>query len=118
MYFLAAAASLLAWLGLLLHPDRPWDFRPVGEDTTPPAPAAWPGVCILVPARDEAQSLPQTLPALLAQDYPGRLRVVLVDDGSADGTADVARRLAAGAAVSLQVVAGRELPPGWVGKLW
>ena len=41
----------------------------------------------VVPARDEAAVLPVTLPTLLAQDYPGELRVLLVDDESADGTA-------------------------------
>ena len=74
-------------------------------------PDVWPGVAAVVPARDEAEVLPQTLPALLAQDYPGRYRVVVVDDGSTDGTGDIAR--AAGAVV---IDAG-EPPAGWTGKL-
>lgn len=50
---------------------------------------------VIVPARNEAQVLPSTLPALLRQDYPGCLRIVVVDDSSTDGTADVARGLGA-----------------------
>jgi hopene-associated glycosyltransferase HpnB len=70
---------------------------------------------VLVPARDEASVLPLTLPALLGQDYPGACRVVVVDDRSSDGTAEVAR---GHKSPRLSVVEGRPLPEGWVGKVW
>lgn len=66
-------------------------------------------VSVLVPARDEAHNLRRTLPPLLAQ---GALEVIVLDDGSRDGTADLARRLGAA------VVDGQPLPGGWVGKPW
>lgn len=113
--------SLVIWLGVLLHPARPWDFKPVGDDEPlPPAPSTWPSVCILVPARNERDSLPDTLPALLMQEYPGEFAVVVVDDRSHDGTAEVARAIAkqCGAEHRLTVFAGAPLPPGWVGKVW
>jgi hopene-associated glycosyltransferase HpnB len=78
-------------------------------------------VAIVVPARDEADLLPHTLPTLLAQDYPGPALVVLVDDRSTDGTADQARALAdaaPSAKLDLRVVAGQPRPPGWAGKPW
>lgn len=113
-----AAAALTAWLGVLLLPARPWDLHPIAEDELrPPEPDSWPSVAIVVPARDEAAALPHTLPALLAQDYPGPWRVVLVDDRSSDGTAAVARGLRDGSA-RLTVVDGEALPAGWVGKVW
>ena len=93
----------------------------MGDDgQPPPAPSTWPPVCILVPARNERESLPHTLPTLLQQDYPGDFAVVVIDDRSADGTADIARKLAAevGAAARLSVIAGAGLPQGWVGKVW
>jgi hopene-associated glycosyltransferase HpnB len=69
----------------------------------------------LVPARNEAAILPATLPALLAQDYPGDFAVVLVDDRSADGTGATACALGDG---RLEVLTGEELPHGWAGKVW
>lgn len=113
--------SVLIWVGIWLHPARPWDFQPVGDDEPIPSPPGeWPSVCILVPARNERDSLPQTLPALLQQDYPGPLMVVIVDDRSQDKTAEVACALAneVGTAERLHVINGKELPPGWVGKVW
>jgi hopene-associated glycosyltransferase HpnB len=105
------ALSLLGWLAVLFRAGRPWDLQPVAEDSPEaPAPAAWPSVCILVPARNESASLPRTLPSLVAQDYPGAWRVVVVDDRSSDGTAAVVQ--------GASVIRGSELPEGWVGKVW
>src|SRR5262245_47862394 len=113
----AGAAALIAWLGVLLHPARPWDLEPRdrADDPPSPPPARWPEVCIVVPARDEARLLPQTLPALLAQEYPGEWQVVVVDDRSSDRTAAVAR---GHASPRLTVVDGAPLPVGWAGKVW
>jgi hopene-associated glycosyltransferase HpnB len=80
-------------------------------------PPGWPAVTAVIPARDEAAVLPVTLPTLLGQDYPGDLRVVLVDDDSADGTAAVATGLSSGGRAA-QVVRGGAPPPGWAGKVW
>lgn len=87
-----------------------------------PAPGVrerWPGVVAVVPARDEAAMLPETLPGLLGQDYPGAFGVVVVDDHSTDGTGAVAAEAAAGDhAGRLRVVAAADRPPGWAGKVW
>ena len=84
--------------------------------------AAWPAVVAVVPARNEADSLPATLPGLLAQDYPGEFRVFLVDDGSDDGTGAIAAELGEKAArdggAPLTVVVGQPRPDGWAGKVW
>ena len=107
---------MLAWLVISLRPARSWDLRPAAEDEPqPPEPAAWPPVCVIVPARNERSYLPRTLPSLLAQDYPGSWRAVLVDDRSCDGTADVARGLGR---QRVTVINGRPLPRGWTGKVW
>nr|WP_202460225.1 glycosyltransferase [Streptomyces sp. SID1328] len=82
-------------------------------------PGEWPSVCVVVPARDEAAVLPASLPSLLAQDYPGRAEVFLVDDGSRDGTGDLARELSARhGGLPLTVDSPGEPPRGWTGKLW
>ncbi|WP_428956585.1 glycosyltransferase [Streptomyces sp. cg35] len=111
------AASLAAWLWLLLCQGFFWrtDLR------LPPRtePANWPDVCVVVPARDEAAVLPDSLPSLLAQDYPGRAEIFLVDDGSSDGTGEVARALAERhGGLPLTVDSPGEPPAGWTGKLW
>ncbi|WP_242427224.1 MULTISPECIES: glycosyltransferase [unclassified Streptomyces] len=79
----------------------------------------WPRVAVVVPARDEAGVLPLSLPSLLAQDYPGVAEVVLVDDGSTDGTGALAVELARRCGgLPLTVVSPGEPEPGWTGKLW
>lgn len=110
-------ASLAAWLWLLLGQGFFWrtDLR------LPPRrePDAWPSVCVVVPARDEAAVLPHSLPSLLAQDYPGHAEVFLVDDGSTDGTGELARELAVRhGGLPLTVDSPGEPPAGWTGKLW
>ena len=132
MLILVAACVLAAaaWVYLLMGHGGFWrtDVRlpRLGETADL---GHWPSVVAVVPARDEAAILPETLPTLLGQDYPGRFSVVLVDDGSTDGTSEVARALAqtatrqnasgsAGAAAALRVVAGGPPPAGWAGKVW
>ncbi|MET9908065.1 glycosyltransferase [Streptomyces sp. NPDC006476] len=112
-----AAVSLAAWLWLLLCQGYFWrtDVRLPRRDD----PGDWPSVCVVVPARDEAAVLPSSLPSLLAQDYPGRAEVFLVDDGSSDGTGELARELAREhGGLPLSVDSPGEPPAGWTGKLW
>jgi hopene-associated glycosyltransferase HpnB len=77
-------------------------------------------VVAIVPARDEAELIDASLAALLLQDYPGFLHVMLVDDQSSDGTAAIALATAQrlGQATRLTIVSARDLPAGWVGKVW
>jgi hopene-associated glycosyltransferase HpnB len=82
--------------------------------------SAWPSIAAVVPARDEAECIAQSLTSLFAQNYPGEFSVVLVDDNSTDGTATIACGAASGAQAEarLQIVSGEPLPSGWTGKLW
>jgi hopene-associated glycosyltransferase HpnB len=116
---IVAGAALAAWLYLILFHGRFWraDQRlPAG--IVPPE--RWPEVTAVIPARDEAPVIGGAVESLLRQDYPGDLRVIVVDDASSDGTADAARAGAAraGAAGRLSIVSAPPLPPGWSGKLW
>jgi len=83
------------------------------------APETWPAVDVIIPARNEAEVLPGTLPSLLDQDYPGEYRIILIDDHSVDGTAKTAQRLAreANATNKLTVLSAPDLAEGWVGKV-
>ncbi|MDH7484844.1 MAG: glycosyltransferase family A protein [Anaerolineae bacterium] len=88
-------------------------LRPLG---TYPAPPRMPRVSMLLPVRDEAETVVSCLRSLLAQDYPD-FEVLVLDDGSTDGTGD---RLAELQAQNrrLQVLPGQPLPEGWLGKHW
>lgn len=115
-----AVLSLTVWLILLGGRGRFWLCRERDDRTAPPPLARWPRVTAVVPARNEAECIAESIGSLARQDYPGPFAIVLVDDDSDDGTADIARR--AGAALpedrSLRIVASRGLAPGWTGKLW
>jgi hopene-associated glycosyltransferase HpnB len=108
-----AAVALAAWIYLLFGRGFFWLPRTLPRA---PDPARWPSVAAIVPARNEGATVGAAIASLLAQDYRGPLSVILVDDHSSDGTAEIAR--AAGEQGRLTVVAARALPPGWSGKLW
>ena len=114
-----ALAAFAIWLYLIYARGSFWRAR-VRDDWEAPAPAAWPAVTAAIPARDEADVIDAGLASLLRQDYPGAFNVIVVDDQSRDGTAEVAKRTAAavGAADRLTVLSGQPLPEGWTGKLW
>jgi hopene-associated glycosyltransferase HpnB len=115
MLALIAVISLAAWIYLFFahhgfwHADQrlPGDVRPM---------SAWPSVVAIVPARNEAGSIEACIRSLTAQHYEGSFRIILVDDGSTDGTADLAR--SATASDRLCVIAAPPLAEGWTGKLW
>jgi hopene-associated glycosyltransferase HpnB len=126
---IVTALSVLAlgvWAYLLF--GRGWFWRcgerddavtSASEARSRDAPIIWPDVVAIVPARDEADVIAESVGSLLRQDYPGRFSVVVVDDQSSDGTADAAAAASAmGAAGRLRVLPGSNVPSGWTGKLW
>ncbi len=110
---LLAAPWLLFALALPLLSRK----RPRLRDRQPPTPENSPRVSIVVPARNEAENISACLSTLLASDYPNR-EIIVVDDGSVDGTADIARLLASRSNGALKLVMGEPLPAGWLGKCW
>ena len=119
-----AAVVLAIWLYLIAARGRFWRAAERDDRTllraSPSAVRRWPAVTAVVPARDEAETVGETVSGLLRQDYHGPFKVILVDDQSHDGTARLAREAAAafGAGDRFDVVSGRPLPAGWTGKLW
>jgi len=132
---IAAAVAAVVWVYLVVGHGGYWRASQWLPQVTG-EPDRWPDVVAVVPARNEAAILPATLPALLGQDYPGPLSVILVDDGSTDGTAEVAATLGRGSTRTLRVVAGTPTPEApedpedpevpdapdvagrWAGKVW
>ena len=113
-----ACASLAVWVYLMAARGGFW--RCAERDEEGLSLARWPSVVAVIPARDEADGIAQTIGSLLKQAYAGTFTVVLVDDGSTDATVEVARRAAAlaGERERLRVLSGEHLPAGWTGKLW
>lgn len=113
------ALAVAIWLGLLCFRGQFWRLdQQLEQDVIYDDEMILPAICAVIPARNEADLLPITLRSLLLQSYPG-LNIILVDDGSTDGTADVARETAAALGIQqLHVISAAPLPPGWSGKLW
>ena len=103
----------LAWPFILLLPRKPWSTRERLDKDNPSLETDLSDITALIPARDEAESIPTTVGALQQQGQ--NLAVILIDDQSSDGTADLAKRSFSG---NLRVLPGKELPEDWVGKLW
>jgi hopene-associated glycosyltransferase HpnB len=108
-----ALVSFVIWLYLVLLHGRFWSSGPELRPGTRTAAAELPDIDIIVPARDEVETIGPVIASLVAQDYPGNFRVILVDDNSTDGTA-----AAAGSSPRLRILRGAPKPPGWSGKLW
>jgi len=113
------AASLVTWGYLLLGRGGFWLMRVEAEPTATPE-SSCRRIAVIIPARDEALTIRQSIQSLLRQTYAGPTRIFLVDDQSSDGTAEIARQAAyeAGASDRLTVVEAQNLPQGWTGKLW
>ncbi len=108
-----ALAALLAWFAVLIAPWRPWSTRECLAAGAPRQRESLDDVTVLIPARDEAETLPKTL-ASLAEQGPG-LDILVVDDQSCDST----REIAQGSGVAgVRVISGAALPEGWTGKVW
>ncbi len=106
----SAGLTLVALVILRRH----WARLPSLPDNAPLPPVP-PSVCLCIPVRDEALELPMALTSWLAQDYPN-LRILVVDDGSTDGSTELLAALAAARPDRLRVLRNEHLPPGWLGK--
>lgn len=112
-------SALLAWLYLAVFHGRFWQAdQRLNRNKVNPDNA--PRITAVIPARNEAETIAETVRALLDQDYPQPFPIVVVDDGSDDGTAHAARAAATtdAEAARIIVIAGTALPDGWTGKMW
>jgi hopene-associated glycosyltransferase HpnB len=115
---LVAALPLLIWLYLLLGRGGFWRISPPAP--LPPQSGASKKIVAVIPARDEVAGIGDSVQSILQQSYSGSVHIIVIDDGSVDGTASAAAEAAAhlGASARLTVIAGAPLQPGWTGKLW
>lgn len=114
-----AILSAIIWVGLIFFHGRFWQGGPILRPAAPHTTNAdiAPDVTVVIPARDEAESIEAALSSLLGQDYPGKLSLILVNDRSEDETGSLARSLP-DPKNRLTVLDGVNPAPGWSGKLW
>lgn len=118
---LVGAVSLAIWIYLALARGGFWRLREFDDDLAQHASLdARPEVVAVVPARNEAPTIRHCLTSLLQQNYSGEFSVVVVDDHSEDGTAEIARQTARelGREARVTVLSAPALPNSWTGKLW
>lgn len=113
---IAAALWVMVVTLLIRRAARQFQAYEVLRPETAPADDPVPSLAVIVPARNEAATIVRCLAGLRAQDYPAeRLRVLVVDDGSTDGTAAIAAH-AIGGDPRFRIIAAGSLPTGWAGK--
>jgi hypothetical protein len=108
---IVALGSALACVGTV---HQLFNRRLLRRPPADPAPHS-DGVSVLVPARDEAHRIGPTVAALAAQQGPTRMEILVLDDNSTDGTAQVVTA-AARSDPRVRVLAGTPPPPGTLGK--
>ena len=112
-----AGISAAIWLYLLTGRGMFW-LGKIRDDHSPPSPVRWPSVAVIIPARNEAAVIGQSVGSLVRQDYAGALSVIVVDDDSDDGTGVIAKRAAEETMHAVEIIRSASLPSGWTGKLW
>ena len=116
---MAALIVFAVWLYLTIARGAFW-LVTTRDNGPAPRPQEWPSLVAIVPARDEADCVRESISSLLQQSYPGRFSIILVDDQSRDQTVaaalDISQKLAS--AHGFEIYRGGILPAGWTGKLW
>ena len=118
--FLSSVVSLAAWFYLWRFRSDFWRADQRLKSTDIRALDHWPTVTAIIPARNEADVIAESLTSLLSQDYPVPLSIIVVDDQSEDGTAEAVRAVANDLKMTerVTIVPGKPLQAGWAGKMW
>jgi hopene-associated glycosyltransferase HpnB len=116
-----AVLALAIWVVLTFFRGAFWQLRQFDDDLVVPVPPkVWPRIAVILPARNEAETVAETSEALAAQEYPGKVRIFVVDDHSEDETAAEVQRVVRerGLGDRVTILQAKPLQPGWTGKLW
>ncbi|PSF35038.1 glycosyl transferase family 2 [Aphanothece hegewaldii CCALA 016] len=117
--FIISLLSLFIWIYLILFRGGYWLSNQKLEPNSK-LDDFYPSICAVIPARNEADTIPISLPSLLKQQYTGDFKIILVDDQSEDCTGEIALKISKNLNQSprINIIQGQPLPSGWSGKLW
>ncbi|BAQ66310.1 glycosyltransferase [Geminocystis sp. NIES-3709] len=117
MLFFLLSLSFIIWVYLILARG---DFWLCNQNLEELSLDIYPSVTVIIPARNEAENISNSLNSLLNQNYQGNLNIILVDDQSEDNTGEIAQKTATNnnKEDQLTIIKGQPLPLGWSGKLW
>jgi len=113
LFYILTGVALLIWVSILFLPWQPWRNTDILEIESFQINSNLSDVTVVIPARDEAEVIETTLSGLVGQG--DGLRIILVDDHSGDGTAEISKKIKE---IDLQIIPSTPLPDGWSGKLW
>ena len=120
-YWIVGTVLAVAWFSRIvdaaLGMPKVADISRPEWDRNPVSPSCNPRVSIIVPARNEEESIEQALTQLLVLDYDN-YEIIALNDRSTDRTGEIMENLAAefSARGQLRVIHHHELPKGWLGK--
>lgn len=120
MFWHFSVISFLIWGYLLFFRGMFWLNRECEEECRSESETNfWPPIVAIVPSRNEAETLPQSLPTLLGQDYEGSFSVIVVDDESEDSSFVISEKILRNYTRSTRLLRGKS-PPSlkWTGKVW
>jgi hopene-associated glycosyltransferase HpnB len=113
--------SLAIWLYLTVAHGAFWRLGEFDDDAAKhQVLSTWPRVIAIVPARNEAATIQQSVASILQRNYPWEFSIIVVDDHSEDATAQLAQQAARdlGAESRIKIRSAAPLLEGWTGKLW
>jgi chlorobactene glucosyltransferase len=114
---IALGSLVLFWVGALVRAIKAKQDERFRITADSPGPSSKVSVGIVVPARNEVNNIGPCVDAILAQDHPS-LTLMVLDDGSTDGTGEVLRKRAGDDRLRVLEGGGGDLPEGWLGKAW
>lgn len=119
LILISTSLSLGIWLFLILFWGNFWKSNQKIDSNLPPL-QHYPTITVIIPARNEEETIEKSIYSLLSQDYPGDFSLILVNDQSTDKTVENAKKIALTLEKNnqLKIINSSQLPQGWTGKLW
>jgi hopene-associated glycosyltransferase HpnB len=108
--------SVTIWFILILFRGQFWRADQLLPNIKTPL-STFPEIVVIIPARNEEETIGNSISSLLRQDYEGTVSIIVINDNSSDNTIEVVNSASRGY-INIHVIDGKKTPSGWTGKLW